>query len=130
MGRKPIKKLILCTFAFALIASNTSSFSQDVEEIVVKGKVLYSDQVTALKTPVRITRADHKPAPLQTIPCDFSHSPGVAKITGTATTIANDTMIRRTTNNGRIPTTLLFLFFNFNVKEHCILQFLFFLNLE
>ncbi|MFL2815782.1 MAG: TonB-dependent receptor [Alphaproteobacteria bacterium] len=49
-----MKKLFLCTFAFALIASNTSSFSQDVEEIVVKGKVLYSDQVTALKTPVPI----------------------------------------------------------------------------
>ena len=49
-----MKKLILCTIAFALIASNTSSFSQDVEEIVVKGKVLYSDQVTALKTPVPI----------------------------------------------------------------------------
>ena len=49
-----MKKLILCTFAFALMASNTSSFSQDVEEIVVKGKVLYSDQVTALKTPVPI----------------------------------------------------------------------------
>ena len=49
-----MKKLILCTFAFVLIASNTSSFSQDVEEIVVKGKVLYSDQVTALKTPVPI----------------------------------------------------------------------------
>ena len=49
-----MKKLILCTFAFALIESNTSSFSQDVEEIVVKGKVLYSDQVTALKTPVPI----------------------------------------------------------------------------
>ena len=49
-----MKKLFLCTFAFALIASNTSSFSQDVEEIVVKGKVLYSDQVTALKTPVAI----------------------------------------------------------------------------
>ena len=49
-----MKKLILCTFAFALIASNTSSFSQDVEEIIVKGKVLYSDQVTALKTPVPI----------------------------------------------------------------------------
>ena len=28
--------------------------SDDVEEIVVKGKVLYSDQVNALKTPVRI----------------------------------------------------------------------------
>ena len=49
-----MKKLILCAFTFALIASNTSSFSQDVEEIVVKGKVLYSDQVTALKTPVPI----------------------------------------------------------------------------
>ena len=49
-----MKKLFLCTFAFALIASNTSSFSQDVEEIVVKGKVLYSDQVTASKTPVPI----------------------------------------------------------------------------
>ena len=49
-----MKKLFLYTFAFALIASNTSSFSQDVEEIVVKGKVLYSDQVTALKTPVPI----------------------------------------------------------------------------
>ena len=49
-----MKKIILCTFAFALISANTSLFSQDVEEIVVKGKVLYSDQVTALKTPVAI----------------------------------------------------------------------------
>ena len=51
-----MKKIILCTFAFALISTNTSIFSQDqdVEEIVVKGKVLYSDQVTALKTPVPI----------------------------------------------------------------------------
>ena len=49
-----MKKIFLCTFAFALISANTSLFSQDVEEIVVKGKVLYSDQVTALKTPVPI----------------------------------------------------------------------------
>ncbi len=49
-----MKKIILCTFAFALISANASLFSQDVEEIVVKGKVLYSDQVTALKTPVPI----------------------------------------------------------------------------
>ena len=49
-----MKKIILCTFAFALISTNASLFSQDVEEIVVKGKVLYSDQVTALKTPVPI----------------------------------------------------------------------------
>jgi len=49
-----MKKIILCTFAFALISANASLLSQDVEEIVVKGKVLYSDQVTALKTPVPI----------------------------------------------------------------------------
>ena len=49
-----MKKITLCTFAFALISTNASLFSQDVEEIVVKGKVLYSDQVTALKTPVPI----------------------------------------------------------------------------
>ena len=49
-----MKKIILFTFAFVLISANTSLFSQDVEEIVVKGKVLYSDQVTALKTPVPI----------------------------------------------------------------------------
>ena len=49
-----MKKIILCTFAFALISANASLYSQDVEEIVVKGKVLYSDQVTALKTPIPI----------------------------------------------------------------------------
>lgn len=49
-----MKKIILCTFVFALISANASLFSQDVEEIVVKGKVLYSDQVTALKTPIPI----------------------------------------------------------------------------
>ena len=45
-----------------LFAFSVSSFmpllaqdsDDDVEEIVVKGKVLYSDQVNALKTPVRI----------------------------------------------------------------------------
>ena len=59
---------------------------------------------TALKIPVKRTRADHKPAPLQIMPCDLSHSPGVARITGTATVIANETIIRRITNTGRIPT--------------------------
>ena len=49
-----MKKIILCTFAFLIISANTSLFSQDVEEIVVKGKVLYSDQVNALKTLVPI----------------------------------------------------------------------------
>ena len=56
---------------------------------------------TTLKIPVKITNADQRPAPLHTIPCDFSHSPGVAKITGTATTIAKDTRIRRRTNPQR-----------------------------
>ena len=59
---------------------------------------------TTLKIPVRITSADHNPAPLQTIPWDFSHSPGVARITGTATTSAKDTNIRRRTNTWTIPT--------------------------
>jgi len=63
---------------------------------------------TTLKIPVRITRADQSPAPLHTIPCDFSHSPGVAKITGTATTNAKDTKIRRRTNTWRILTILSF----------------------
>ena len=61
---------------------------------------------TVLKIPVRITSADHRPAPLQTILCDFSHSPGVASITGTPTTIAKDTTIRRRTNNCTIPSML------------------------
>ena len=63
---------------------------------------------TVLKIPVRITSADHRPAPLQTILCDFSHSPGVAKITGTPTTIAKDTTIRRRTNTCTIPTIRFF----------------------
>jgi len=49
-----MKKIISYTIALALISVN-SSFAQDaIEEITVKGKVLYSDQVTALKTPVPI----------------------------------------------------------------------------
>jgi hypothetical protein len=65
---------------------------------------------TTLKIPVSITKADQIPAPLQTILCDFSHSPGVAKITGTATTIPNDTSTRRKTNTWRIPTMRTFFF--------------------
>ena len=64
-------------------------------------RIIYAG--TTLKIPVRITNADHRPAPLQTILCDFSHSPGVAKITGTATTNANDTITNRPTKNWRIP---------------------------
>jgi len=63
---------------------------------------------TVLKIPVIITNADQSPAPPQTIPCDFSHSPGVARITGTATTIAKETNIRIRTNTFKIPTILSF----------------------
>ena len=51
---------VLFTFSASLMmpvsAQSDSDDGQDsdVEEIVVKGKVLYSDQVNALKTPVRI----------------------------------------------------------------------------
>lgn len=65
---------------------------------------------TTLNIPIKTTKADHTPDPLQTILCDLSHSPGVAKITGTATSKANDTIIRRTTNKGRIPIILTFLY--------------------
>ena len=47
---KIMKKILLIgisLFAFSV-------FAEDVEEIVVKGKVLYSDQVNALKTPTAI----------------------------------------------------------------------------
>ena len=43
-----MKKIVLISislFVFSLFAQ------EEVEEIVVKGKVLYSDQVNALKTP-------------------------------------------------------------------------------
>ena len=51
-----MKKILIFAFTFTLLTSSFSSFAQDadVEEIIVKGKVLYSDQVTALKTPVPI----------------------------------------------------------------------------
>ena len=42
-----------CISGFTPLSAQDSD-SDDVEEIVVKGKVLYSDQVNALKTPVRI----------------------------------------------------------------------------
>ncbi|MEE3036648.1 MAG: Plug domain-containing protein, partial [Pseudomonadota bacterium] len=37
-----------------LAFSHSSSHAQTTDEIIVKGKVLYSDQVNALKTPVPI----------------------------------------------------------------------------
>ena len=45
---KRILLISICIFAFSVFAQ------EEVEEIVVKGKVLYSDQVNALKTPVAI----------------------------------------------------------------------------
>ena len=59
MGKKAIIKTKFTKFLlFALVINlsmATNIFAQsDPEEIIVKGKVLYSDQVTALKTPVPI----------------------------------------------------------------------------
>ena len=52
---KYLLNAVLFTFCISgfmpLVAQDSAD---DVEEIVVKGKVLYSDQVNALKTPVRI----------------------------------------------------------------------------
>ena len=47
---KIVKKILLIGVSLFTF----SVFSEQVEEIVVKGKVLYSDQVNALKTPVAI----------------------------------------------------------------------------
>ena len=54
-----MKKFIcLIVFFTAVVYSqateNEGVNNQDIEEVVVKGNVLYSDQVTALKTPVPI----------------------------------------------------------------------------
>ena len=48
----------LIKILFVLLASSIgaqSDFDDEVEEIIVKGKVLYSDQVNALKTPVPVS---------------------------------------------------------------------------
>ena len=48
-------KIKLLMFISAVMLAQTDEVSDDqVEEILVKGKVLYSDQVTALKTPVPV----------------------------------------------------------------------------
>ena len=39
---------------FSTVNAQQSKENEKIEEIIVKGKVLYSDQVNALKTPVRI----------------------------------------------------------------------------
>ena len=50
-----IIKALYKAFIFSTLVLTTNLYADEpVEEIVVKGKVLYSDQVTALKTPVPI----------------------------------------------------------------------------
>ena len=48
-----LKNLIVLGFLIVLSA-NLYSQEEDVEELVIKGNVLQSDQVTALKTPVPV----------------------------------------------------------------------------
>ena len=50
-----------------------------------------------------MTIPDQRPAPVQTRPWDFSHSPGVAKITGTPTTKTKESIISKTVSNCKIP---------------------------
>ena len=57
MMKVKLSKLLLIALMFNLSVSANifaQENSSDPEEIIVKGKVLYSDQVTALKTPVPI----------------------------------------------------------------------------
>ena len=57
MIKTKLSKFLLITLMFNLSVPATifaQENSSDPEEIIVKGKVLYSDQVTALKTPVPI----------------------------------------------------------------------------
>ena len=57
MIKAKLSKFLVIALMFNLSVSNTifaQENSSDPEEIIVKGKVLYSDQVTALKTPVPI----------------------------------------------------------------------------
>ena len=51
---KYLLNAVLFAFCISGFMPLSAQDSDDVEEIVVKGKVLYSDQVNALKTPVRI----------------------------------------------------------------------------
>ena len=57
MIKAKLSKFLVIALMFNLSVSNTifaQENSSDPEEIIVNGKVLYSDQVTALKTPVPI----------------------------------------------------------------------------
>ena len=50
-----MKKLFKILFLFsAIVHAQVADNGDDIEEVVVKGNVLYSDQVTALKTPVPV----------------------------------------------------------------------------
>ena len=49
---KDLSKILFLLLATSIVAQSDSD--DEVEEIVVKGNVLYSDQVNALKTPVPV----------------------------------------------------------------------------
>ena len=49
-----ISPLIFISILFVASFAITANDSENVEEIVVKGNVLYADQVNALKTPVPV----------------------------------------------------------------------------
>ena len=58
MMKFKLSKLLLIALMFNLSVSANifaQEDSSDPEEIIVRGKVLYSDQVTALKTPIPIS---------------------------------------------------------------------------
>ena len=46
--------LLISAAVFAQAADNVDAEGNEIEEVVVKGNVLYSDQVNALKTPVPV----------------------------------------------------------------------------
>ena len=46
--------LLISAVVFAQAADNVDAEGNEIEEVVVKGNVLYSDQVNALKTPVPV----------------------------------------------------------------------------
>ena len=49
-----MKKLLICILVTVGFLCSSLLFAQDTEELLVKGKVLQSDQVTAFKTPVPV----------------------------------------------------------------------------
>ena len=52
--QKIFQQLFICVLLLSSFVINAQDNDADVEEIIVKGNVLYSDQVNALKTPVPV----------------------------------------------------------------------------